>query len=109
MNLVDQFFEKVYDMSNTTLPISGRTMGKTTSYIDDRIKEPHGNTSDEIIQNIADDASEILSQKAATTDDQRLIDNADQIITQVVYDKMTHPSNAKFQKAIIDTALSEDK
>ena len=102
--LVERFLEQ-YNTADIILPIHQRIMGKTTADIDHMINEPEGNTSDEIIKNVADEAADALNKKAQQ--DASILQNADQIITQVVYDKMTQPENEKFQKAMIDAALSK--
>lgn len=108
MDLVEQFFEKVIDMTGTKLPLTGRSMCRTTSIIDNNITEPIGDTADEIIKNVAEQATDAVEKRAIEQDDERISDNAAQIVLQVVYDKMTAPRNAEFQQAIIDAALKEE-
>ncbi len=99
-----ELFEAIYNLSNGTyLPIGGSTMGKTTAKVNDQIKEPVGSSADEIIQNVADEAAQIL----AGNDDPRIADYKDQIVTQVVHNKLANPHEGNFQTAIIDSALAE--
>lgn len=99
-----ELFEAVYNLSNDTyVPINQRTMGATTAKIDRQIEEPRGNTADEILKNVRDDAAEMLA-RADIPDSSKA-----QVVTQVVYDKMTEPRNDKFQAAILDKVINENK
>ena len=99
-----ELFEAVYNLANDTyVPINQRTMGATTAKIDRQIEEPRGDTADEILKNVRDDAAEIVA-RADIPDSSKA-----QVITQVVYDKMTEPRNDKFQAAILDKVVSENK
>ena len=99
-----ELFEAVYNLANDTyVPINQRTMGATTAKIDKRIEEPRGDTADEILKNVRDDAAEMVA-RADIPDSSKA-----QVVTQVVYDKMANPRNDKFQAAILDTVISENK
>lgn len=99
-----ELFEAVYNLANDTyVPINQRTMGATTAKIDKRIEEPRGNTADEILKNVRDDAAEMVA-RADIPDSSKA-----QVVTQVIYDKMANPRNDKFQAAILDTVISENK
>ena len=78
-------------------------MGATTAKIDRRIEEPRGDTADEILKNVRDDAAEIVA-RADMPDSSKA-----QVVTQVVYDKMAEPRNSNFQAAILDKVVSENK
>lgn len=98
-----ELFEAVYNLANDTyVPISHRTMGATTAKIDRRIEEPRGGTADEILKNVRDDAAEMVAS-ADIPDSSK-----SQVITQVVYDKMTEPRNSNFQAAILDKVITEN-
>lgn len=99
-----ELFEAVYNLANDTyVPINQRTMGATTAKIDRRIEEPRGDTADEILKNVRDDAAELVA-RADIPDSSKA-----QVVTQVIYDKMANPYNDKFQAAILDTVISENK
>ena len=99
-----ELFEAVYNLANDTyVPINQRTMGATTAKIDRQIEEPRGDTADEILKNVRDDAAEMVAS-ADIPDSSK-----SQVITQVVYDKMTEPRNSNFQAAILDKVVSENK
>lgn len=99
-----ELFETVYNLANDTyVPINHRTMGATTAKIDRQIEEPRGSTADEILKNVRDDAAEMVA-RADIPDSSKA-----QVITQVVYDKMTEPRNDKFQAAILDKVINENK
>lgn len=99
-----ELFEAVYNLANSTyVPINQRTMGATTAKIDRRIEEPRGDTADEILKNVRDDAAELVA-RADIPDSSKA-----QVVTQVIYDKMANPRNDKFQAAILDTVISENK
>ena len=99
-----ELFESVYNLANDTyVPINQRTMGATTAKIDRQIEEPRGNTADEILKNVRDDAAEMVA-RADIPDSSKA-----QVVTQVVYDKMTEPYNDKFQAAILDKIITENK
>lgn len=99
-----ELFEAVYNLANDTyVPINQRTMGATTAKIDRQIEEPRGNTADEILKNVRDDAAEMVA-RADIPDSSKA-----QVVTQVVYDKMTEPYNDKFQAAILDKVITENK
>ena len=99
-----ELFEAVYNLANDTyVPINQRTMGATTAKIDKRIEEPRGDTADEILKNVRDDAAEMVA-RADIPDSSKA-----QVVTQVIYDKMANPRNDKFQAAILDTVISENK
>ena len=99
-----ELFEAVYNLANDTyVPINQRTMGATTAKIDRQIEEPRGDTADEILKNVRDDAAEIVA-RADIPDSSKA-----QVITQVIYDKMTEPRNDRFQAAILDKVVSENK
>ena len=99
-----ELFEAVYNLANDTyVPINQRTMGATTAKIDRQIEEPRGDTADEILKNVRDDAAEIVA-RADIPDSSKA-----QVVTQVVYDKMTEPYNDKFQAAILDKVITENK
>ena len=99
-----KLFEAVYNLANDTyVPINQRTMGATTAKIDRQIEEPRGNTADEILKNVRDDAAEMVA-RADIPDSSKA-----QVVTQVVYDKMTEPYNDMFQAAILDKVITENK
>ena len=99
-----ELFETVYNLANDTyVPINQRTMGATTAKIDRQIEEPRGDTADEILKNVRDDAAEMVA-RADIPDSSKA-----QVVTQVVYDKMTEPYNDKFQAAILDKVITENK
>lgn len=99
-----ELFEAVYNLANDTyVPINQRTMGATTAKIDRHIEEPRGNTADEILKNVRDDAAEMVA-RADIPDSSKA-----QVVTQVVYDKMTEPRNDRFQAAILDKVITENK
>ena len=99
-----ELFEAVYNLANDTyVPINQRTMGATTAKIDRQIEEPRGDTADEILKNVRDDAAEIVA-RADMPDSSKA-----QVVTQVVYDKMTEPHNDRFQAAILDKVITENK
>ena len=99
-----ELFEAVYNLANDTyVPINQRTMGATTAKIDKRIEEPRGNTADEILKNVRDDAAEMVA-RADIPDSSKA-----QVVTQVIYDKMANPRNDKFQAAILDKVITENK
>ena len=99
-----ELFEAVYNLANDTyIPINQRTMGVTTAKIDRQIEEPRGDTVDEILKNVRDDAAEMVA-RADIPDSSKA-----QVVTQVVYDKMTEPRNDRFQAAILDKVVSENK
>lgn len=99
-----KLFEAVYNLANDTyVPINQRIMGATTAKIDRQIEEPRGNTADEILKNVRDDAAEMVA-RADIPDSSKA-----QVITQVVYDKMSNPHNDNFQAAILDKVISENK
>lgn len=99
-----ELFEAVYNLANDTyVPTNQRTMGATTAKIDRQIEEPRGNTADEILKNVRDDAAEMVA-RADIPDSSKA-----QVVTQVVYDKMTEPYNDKFQAAILDKVITENK
>lgn len=99
-----ELFERIYDLSNSTeMPVIGRTMGKTSACVAAKVREPHGSTADEILGNVAKDANEIASNMGVDEDVKS------QIVTNVLYDKMTKPENSDYQKAILDTVLENKK
>lgn len=99
-----ELFEAVYNLANDTyVPINQRTMGATTAKIDRQIGEPRGNSADEILKNVRDEAADLVA-RADIPDSSKA-----QVITQVVYDKMTNPHNDNFQAAILDKVISENK
>lgn len=99
-----ELFEAVYNLANDTyVPVNHRTMGATTAKIDRRIEEPRGNTADEILKNVRDEAADLVA-RADIPDSSKA-----QVITQVVYDKMSNPHNDNFQAAILDKVISENK
>lgn len=99
-----ELFEAVYNLANDTyVPINQRTMGATTAKIDRQIEEPRGDTADEILKNVRDDAAEMVA-RADIPDSSKA-----QVVTQVVYNKMTEPYNDKFQAAILDKVITENK
>ena len=99
-----ELFEAVYNLANDTyVPINQRTMGASTAKIDRQIEEPRGDTADEILKNVRDDAAEMVA-RADIPDSSKA-----QVVTQVVYDKMTEPYNDKFQAAILDKVITENK
>ena len=99
-----ELFEAVYNLANDTyVPINQRTMGATTAKIDRQIEEPRGNTADEILKNVRDEAADLVA-RADIPDSSKA-----QVVTQVVYDKMTEPYNDKFQAAILDKVITENK
>ena len=99
-----ELFEAVYNLANDTyVPINQRTMGATTAKIDRQIEEPRGDTADEILKNVRDDAAE-MAARADIPDFSKA-----QVVTQVVYDKMTEPRNDRFQAAILDKVITENK
>lgn len=99
-----ELFEAVYNLANDTyVPINHRTMGATTAKIDKQIEEPRGDSADEILKNVRDEAADLVA-RADIPDSSKA-----QVITQVVYDKMTEPYNDKFQAAILDKVITENK
>lgn len=99
-----ELFEAVYNLANDTyVPINQRTMGATTAKIDKQIEEPRGNSADEILKNVRDEAADLVA-RANIPDSSKA-----QVVTQVVYDKMTEPYNDKFQAAILDKVITENK
>lgn len=99
-----ELFEAVYNLANSTyVPINQRTMGATTAKIDRQIEEPRGDTADEILKNVRDDAADLVA-RADIPDSSKA-----QVVTQVIYDKMAEPRNDKFQAAILDKVISENK
>ena len=99
-----ELFEAVYNLANDTyVPINQRTMGATTAKIDRQIGEPRGNSADEILKNVRDEAADLVA-RADIPDSSKA-----QVITQVVYDKMSNPHNDNFQAAILDKVISENK
>lgn len=99
-----ELFEAVYNLANDTyVPINQRTMGATTAKIDKQIGEPRGNSADEILKNVRDEAADLVA-RADIPDSSKA-----QVITQVVYDKMSNPHNDNFQAAILDKVVSENK
>lgn len=95
-----ELFEAIYNLSNGSyLPISGSTMGKTTAKIADKIKEPSGSSADEILSNVAEKAKEMVKDADIPEE------TKPQVVTQVVYNKMANPSEANFQKAILNTVI----
>lgn len=99
-----ELFEAVYNLANDTyVPINQRTMGATTAKIDRQIEEPRGKTADEILKNVRDEAADLVA-RADIPDSSKA-----QVVTQVVYDKMTEPYNDKFQAAILDKVITENK
>lgn len=99
-----ELFEAVYNLANDTyVPINQRTMGATTAKIDKQIEEPIGNSADEILKNVRDEAADLVA-RADIPDSSKA-----QVITQVVYDKMSNPHNDNFQAAILDKVVSENK
>lgn len=99
-----ELFEAVYNLANDTyVPINQRTMGATTAKIDRQIGEPRGNSADEILKNVRDEAADLVA-RADIPDSSKA-----QVITQVVYDKMANPHNDNFQAAILDKVISENK
>lgn len=99
-----ELFEAVYNLANDTyVPINQRTMGATTAKIDKQIEEPRGSSADEILKNVRDEAADLVA-RANIPDSSKA-----QVVTQVVYDKMTEPYNDKFQAAILDKVVSENK
>ena len=99
-----ELFEAVYNLANDTyVPINQRTMGATTAKIDKQIEEPRGNSADEIVKNVRDEAADLVA-RADIPDSSKA-----QVITQVVYDKMSNPHNDNFQAAILDKVISENK
>lgn len=99
-----ELFEAVYNLANDTyVPINQRTMGATTAKIDKQIEEPRGSSADEILKNVRDEAADLVA-RADIPDSSKA-----QVITQVVYDKMSNPHNDNFQAAILDKVISENK
>ncbi len=99
-----ELFERIYNLSNSTeMPIRCRTMGKTSAKVCAAVGEPRGSSADEILGNIAKDANEIASGIGV---DENI---KSQVVTNVVYDKMTKPENSDYQKAILDTVLESDE
>ena len=99
-----ELFEAVYNLANDTyVPINQRTMGATTAKIDKQIEEPRGSSADEILKNVRDEAADLVA-RANIPDSSKA-----QVVTQVVYDKMTEPYNDKFQAAILDKVITENK
>ena len=99
-----ELFEAVYNLANSTyVPINQRTMGATTAKIGRQIEEPRGDTADEILKNVRDDAADLVA-RADIPDSSKA-----QVVTQVIYDKMAEPRNDKFQAAILDKVISENK
>ena len=99
-----KLFEAVYNLANDTyVPINQRTMGATTAKIDKQIEEPRGSSADEILKNVRDEAADLVA-RANIPDSSKA-----QVVTQVVYDKMTEPRNDNFQAAILDKVVSENK
>ena len=99
-----ELFEAVYNLANDTyVPINQRTMGATTAKIDKQIEEPRGSSADEILKNVRDEAADLVA-RANIPDSSKA-----QVVTQVVYDKMTEPRNDNFQAAILDKVVSENK
>lgn len=99
-----ELFEAVYNLANDTyVPINQRTMGATTAKIDKQIEEPRGSSADEILKNVRDEAADLVA-RADIPDSSKA-----QVVTQVVYDKMTEPYNDKFQAAILDKVITENK
>ena len=99
-----KLFEAVYNLANDTyVPINQRTMGATTAKIDKQIEEPRGSSADEILKNVRDEAADLVA-RANIPDSSKA-----QVVTQVVYDKMTEPYNDKFQAAILDKVITENK
>lgn len=99
-----ELFEAVYNLANDTyVPINQRSMGATTAKIDRQIDEPRGDTADEILKNVRDDAADLVARADIPESSKA------QVVTQVVYDKMTEPRNDKFQAAILDKVITESK
>lgn len=99
-----ELFEAVYNLANDTyVPINQRTMGATTAKIDKQIEEPRGDSADEILKNVRDEAADLVA-RADIPDSSKA-----QVVTQVVYDKMSNPHNDNFQVAILDKVVSENK
>jgi hypothetical protein len=99
-----ELFEAVYNLANGTYtPTEGRTMGATTAKIDRQINEPKGDTADEILKNVRDEAAELVA-RADIPDSSK-----PQVVTQVLFDKINRSGNEKFQAAILDTVVESKK
>lgn len=99
-----ELFEAVYNLANGTYtPTEGRTMGATTAKIDRQIDEPKGDTADEILKNVRDEAAELVA-RADIPDSSK-----PQVVTQVLFDKISGSNSSKFQAAILDTVVESRK
>lgn len=99
-----ELFEAVYNLANGTYtPTEGRTMGATTAKIDRQINEPKGDTADEILKNVRDEAAELVA-RADIPDSSK-----PQVVTQVLFDKISGSNSSKFQAAILDTVVESKK
>ena len=99
-----ELFEAVYNLANGTYtPTEGRTMGATTAKIDRQINEPKGYTADEILKNVRDEAAELVA-RADIPDSSK-----PQVVTQVLFDKISGSNSGKFQAAILDTVVESKK
>lgn len=97
-----ELFEAIYNFANNTyMPTKGRDMGVSTAKVNSQIKDPKGGSADEILNNVRDEASYLVDKLDVPNE------KKPQIVTQVVYDKMTSPSESKFQAAILDKVLED--